>query len=241
MSNERILLIEDDSSLAREIVELFSELGLAVRHIADGEEGLSVALKDEFSLIILDVKLPGKNGFDICRELRNAKPRVPVMFLTTRGSEVDRVLGFELGAIDFVTKPFSPNELLARVRAKLRFLASYSAEAEVTTAAPVEARIEIAGVAVDVERRTVSKNGMPVRLTAKEFDLLLFLMMNPGKVFSKLELLKEVWGLDFEGYEDSVISMIRRIRSKIETNRDDPFFIRTIHGVGYSFVDQGQE
>ena len=231
----RVLLVEDDEALAAEIVSLFTKLSLRVDHVAHGEEGLKRALAEDYSLLLLDIQLPGKNGLDICREVRAAKPKMPIIFLTSRSDEIDRVLGFELGADDYVVKPFYSAELLARVRAKLRRIATYSEAAQSKTADVTKA-IEIAGLAIDPTTRHVTKDAALIVLTTMEFDLLHFLMLNPGAVFSKIQLLQEVWNLDHAGYEESVVSMVRRLRRKIDETGVPTDYIRTVHRAGYSFL-----
>ncbi len=234
-----ILLIEDDTEVAAEIIRYFRELGLAVEHIADGAAGLARALSNDVDLVILDVMLPGKNGFDICRELRSAKPLVSVIMLTTRTSEVDKVLGFELGADDYVAKPFQASELLARVRSKLRRMAS---ERAVTASGPEDSGpvLKVGDLEVDTDRCTLHKRGELVKLSAKEYELLCFLMRHPGRVFSKRELLESVWGVEIAGYEDAVVSMVRRLRIRIEDDPAHPAYLLNNRGIGYSFVERSK-
>ncbi len=245
MSDDRtVLLVEDDQTLAREIIPVFEEMNLRVEHVADGAQGLERGLARDYTMVILDVVLPGMNGLDVCRKLRGAKPRLPIMMLTTRGNEVDKVLGLELGADDYMVKPFSSTELVARVRAKLRQVEAYrqgSVPPAMKTDAPDGSVIVIQGLALDPVRRTLTKDGESVELTRKEFDLLLLLMRAPGRVYSKREILLAVWEVDYPGYEDSVVSMVRRVRSKIGDDRDEPRYIRTVHGLGYSFLEDGAE
>ena len=232
-----ILLVEDDPAVAREIVEHFGELGLSVRHVDDGAKGFELAKTGDYALVILDVVLPGKNGFDVCRELRIERPLLPDILLTTRTSEIDRVLGFELGADDYVVKPFSLRELVARVRSKLRRLNAESVLGDRRSSSPTATSITIGEISIDSERRTVSKNSEPIPLTAKEFDLLLYLMQHPGKVFTKYDLLESVWEVEVSGYEEAVVSMIRRLRTKIEEDPARPIYVLTTRGVGYYFTE----
>lgn len=237
-----ILLIEDDVQLASEILPLFEELNLRVEHVTDGTLGLERGLSGDYVLAILDVILPGTNGLDICRSLRTAKPQLPIMMLTTRGNEVDKVLGLELGADDYMVKPFSVVELVARVRSKLRFVGAFQAAASnEPSALPDDDCLRAGELELDGIRRTATKGGQPVELTRKEFDLLYLLMSAPGRVFSKRELLREVWQVDFDGYEDSVVSMVRRVRVKIGDDGAEPRYIRTVHGLGYSFLEQDHD
>ncbi len=236
MKTKRILLVEDDSTLSREVVLVCAPLNIEVAVADDGETGFIRAKEENFDLVILDIQLPGRNGLDICRELRQFNPTVPIIILTTRGTELDRVLGFELGADDYVVKPFLANELLARVRAKLRMVETYAKHA--ISSASENSKHAYRDLELDCERRSVFLKGSPIKLTVKEFDLLAFLMRNPGTVFSKAELLSAVWDLEHAGYEDSVTSMVRRIRAKIEADSNDPQYILTAHGAGYSFAEE---
>ena len=230
MGEKAILLVEDDAAVAGEIVRHFLELGHAVEHVSDGEEGLQRALANEYAVVILDVQLPSMNGFDICRALRTAKPRVQILMLTTRGGEVDRVLGFELGADDYLVKPFSMSELLARVRSKMRRAGNEKTGDET-------GNIKIGELELDLERCVVLKGGQPIKLTAKEFELLSFFMQHPGRMYSKYELLELVWQVDSAGYEDAVVSMVRRLRAKIEADSGAPLYILNARGLGYSFAE----
>ena len=235
MSNDTLLLIDDDQALADEIRAVFAELGMHVRHISDGKAGLQEALSNDYPLVLLDIMLPEKNGFDICRELRAAKPELPILIMTSRSDELDKVLGFELGADDYITKPFGARELLARVRTRLRRAAEYRSAAREERS--LSSILVNHGLQLDCLKRTASLNGTPITFTSKEFDLLRYFMQNPGRVISRTELLREIWQIDFPGYEDSVVAMVRRVRQKLEKDSDENFFIRTVHGVGYSFVE----
>lgn len=237
MAEKKILLIEDDRRVANDIVQHFSELGLTVVHSERGDEGYSSALQTDYALLIVDIALPGKNGFDICRDLRAQRPLLPILLLTTRNAEVDRVLGFELGADDFVTKPFSMSELLARVRRKLRLAADFSNAQIQSGAAGKEDIVEIGELTLDAARCLVYRRGEELALTAKEFELLSFLMHRPGRVFSKYDLLESVWKVDSSVYEEAVISMVKRLRSKIEDDPSRPVYLLNTRGMGYSFIE----
>lgn len=234
--NEKILIVEDDLQVAKDVQEAFGELGLEVEHTANGSDGLARALSNDYALVLLDIMLPGKNGLDVCRELRTAKPLVQIILFTTRSSEVDRVLGFELGADDYVVKPFSMSELLARVRSKLR-RQTQTAGALAPSHNEPGSTVSIGQLTLDLERRVLFKAGETIKLTAKEFDLLSWLMHRPGRVFSKFDLLESVWDVDVVGYEAAVVSMIRRLRLKIETDPENPEYILNSRGMGYSFVE----
>ncbi len=236
-----VLLIEDDSQLARQIVTHFEELGLFVEHVADGDAGLLRALSGDYSLIILDIRLPGINGFDICRTVRAAKPLLPILLLTNRTGEVDRVLGFELGADDYIVKPFHMAELMARVRAKLRVVSAI--RQQFSDSGPTvgeDAPVTVGELSIDPVRRTLLKSGRAIELTHREFDLLMFLMRNPGRVYTKLDLLHEVWKVEVSGYEESVVSMVRRLRTKIERDPSAPEYLQTSRGVGYFLTDPAE-
>lgn len=237
MKNEgTVLLIEDDIPLAKEVMEQFSKLGLSVEHVADGAEGLRRILKADYSLLVLDVMLPGKNGFDVCREARAAKPLLPILLVTSLDAESNKVLGLELGADDYITKPFSQAELLARVRGKLRRHAEYLKAGSVSEAEQTQV-IRIGSLSIDSARRTFSIAGETVQVTAKEFDFLHFLMSHPGRVFTRIDLLRSIWGVDVAGYEEAVISLVRRLRRKIEADSENPVYLKTVRGIGYSFAE----
>lgn len=231
-----ILLVEDDTHLARELVATCEEFGLIVEHTADGRDGFERACDREYSLVILDIRLPRMNGLDICRELKARKPALPIILLTSKDKEVDRVLGFELGADDYVTKPFHMSELVARIRAKLRFIATLQ---QLAAPAPVEdaESFSIGDFQVDVAMRTVHRLGTLLELTPKEFDLLTFFLKHVGRVFTKAELLRAVWDVDIAGYEDAVVAMVRRLRLKIEDDPSQPRYLCASRGVGYYFTD----
>ncbi|MCP8689043.1 response regulator transcription factor [Marinobacterium sedimentorum] len=227
----RVLVIEDNCDIA-ELVRLhLQDLSLRVDTAADGVRGLEMARAGVYDLLILDLMLPGLDGLEICRRLRSGDHYLPILMLTARSSEMDRVLGLELGADDYLTKPFSIRELVARVRAIFRRVAAMAD----TGAAPL--RIEHDGLLIDCDSRSVSLDGRPVQLTAREFDLLLHFARHPGRVYRREQLLNEVWGASYEGYEHTVNSHINRLRAKIERNPADPHFILTVWGVGYRFTD----
>lgn len=201
------------------------EIGFKVTRASDGIRGLELGLLDTFDLVILDVMLPGRNGVDICRELRTKKIRAPIMMLTSKGEEVDKVLGLEMGADDYVTKPFSIREICARVKALLR-RSSPSTEAH-------DVKIEIRGLMIDPTSHEVSLNGKTLELTSTEFDLLHYMAKSAGRAFSREQLLTGVWGYTSSAYEHTVNTHINRLRSKIEPDPANPTFIQTVWGVGY--------
>jgi len=229
----RILVIEDDKDIAH-LVELhLRDAGYQVTLAHDGNEGLDQALSKPYNLIILDLMLPGVDGLEICRRVRAASVYTPVVVLTSRSSELDRVLGLEIGADDYLTKPFSIPELLARVKALFRRVESLKSEASQKS----QRLIQAGDLIIDVEKRNVTLLGNPVHLTAKEFDLLLHFANRPGSVFTRTELLKQVWGYGYEGYEHTVNSHINRLRAKIEKDPAKPRYILTVWGIGYKFSD----
>jgi DNA-binding response OmpR family regulator len=229
----RILVIEDDKPIGRLLKSRLEETGFSVTQRFDGESGLEKALSGRFHLIILDLKLPGLDGWEVCRRIRAHSPRIPILMLTSMSSELDRVLGLELGADDYLTKPFSLRELVARVKALLRRV-----EAPREGMVPAsQGRIRSGELIIDSEKREVRIKDTPVELTAKEFDLLLHFARHPGRVYSRAQLLDDVWGYAFKGYEHTVNSHINRLRGKIEEDPAEPRYIKTVWGVGYKFTD----
>ena len=229
----RILLIEDDPEIA-ELVHLhLRDEGYQVERADSGDGGLALALQGGWGLVILDLMLPGLGGLDVCRRLREQEQQVPILMLTARSEEIDKVLGLELGADDYLTKPFSVRELRARVKALLR--RSQLAGALPAPERPVEVRH--AGLAIHLEKRRVTLRGKPVELTAKEFDLLALFACNPGKPYNREQLLNQVWGYSYTGYEHTVNSHINRLRAKIEADPSHPRYIITVWGFGYRFAD----
>lgn len=226
-----ILLIEDEPQLAR-LVEMHLRdggFGVDIRHT--GTEGLARARSRDVDLVVLDIMLPDMDGLDICRSLRSGADQVPILILTARSEEVDRVVGLEMGADDYLTKPFSMRELVARVKAILRRTEARSRSRH----AGEEIRIELPGFAIDAASRSVRIDDEPCHLTAREFDLLLHFARQPGRVFTRTQLLDAVWGYGGGTYEHTVNSHINRLRSKIEADPSSPRLIQTVWGVGYRF------
>ncbi|MCS6284390.1 MAG: response regulator transcription factor [Nitrospira sp.] len=230
-----ILVVEDDQDIGR-LVELhLRDLGYSVHLLHDGKEGLMDALTKPYDLVILDVMLPGIDGLELCRQLRSKATYTPILMLTAKSSEFDRVLGLEVGADDYVTKPFSVRELLARVKAVFRRAAAFAAkDVQITPN-----NIRLGDLNIDVEKRKVTLSGTVKDLTAKEFDLLLQFAQNPGRVYTRSQLLDLVWGYGHDGYEHTVNSHINRLRSKIEKDSALPAYILTVWGIGYKFRDDG--
>lgn len=223
---ERILIIEDDPTVSEVVARYLQAEGYEVATSADGVDGLERALADPPDLVVLDLMLPSLNGLEVCRRLRAQAP-VPVVILTARGEETDRIAGLELGADDYVAKPFSPRELTARVKAVLRRAGGPVPEGDATVLSAGDLR-------VDTIAHEVRRGGAPVSLTVKEFDLLVYLMRHPRQAFRRDELLSEVWGFDY-GDTSTVTVHIRRLREKIESDPSEPVHVATVWGVGYRF------
>lgn len=226
-----ILIIEDNQDLARILKEHLEDLAFEVHLAHDGVSGLDRAEASRFDLVILDLMLPGLDGMEICRQLRRKKYYTPILMLTAKASEMDRIIGLEIGADDYVVKPFSIKELLARVKAIFRRTESM----EQARQADEDDILERDDLVIDIARRTVHRDGRAIDLTAKEFDLLCHFARHPGRVFSRAQLLDVVWGYAHEGYEHTVNSHINRLRSKLEINPSAPRYIHTVWGVGYKF------
>ena len=230
MKNKKILVVEDERDIADLLHLHLSDLAGVVVLAADGHEGMRLACARRWDLIILDLRLPGPDGLEICRAVRGGETYTPILMLTSKSSELDRVLGLELGADDYMTKPFSVLELIARVKAIFRQVAAIENE----TRFPAEG-VRIGPLSINTAARAVMVNNCKVDLTAREFDLLLHFAMHPGRVFRRSELLDYVWGHGHEGYEHTVNSHINRLRAKIEPDPTDPTCIVTVWGVGYKF------
>jgi len=226
---KKILIVEDEEPIRMALEDDFRLENYEVEVASDGQEGLAKAENPDIDLIVLDIMLPGMNGFDICRKLRNEGIRTPVIILTAKGQEIDRVVGLEIGADDYVTKPFSPRELQARVKAVLRRMEPKPEKGAVN-------RFSSGGLEMDFRKYLCRLNGNEVSLTAHEFGLLKFLMMNRGKVISREELLDEVWGKDVYVTPHTVDTHMANIRKKIEDDPSKPQFIISIRGVGYRFI-----
>ena len=230
--DKNILLIEDEPQLARLVEMHLRDGGFAVDIRHTGTEGLARARERDVDLVVLDLMLPDMDGLDICRSLRSGVGTpVPILILTARSDELDRVLGLEMGADDYLTKPFSVRELVARVKAILRRTDSLSRP----ETADGDIRVELPGLVVDAASRSVFVDDGPVHLTAREFDLLLHFARHPGRVFTRTQLLDAVWGYGGGTYEHTVNSHINRLRSKIERDPACPLLIQTVWGVGYRF------
>jgi len=222
----RILIVEDEPNMVSGLRDNFEYEGYTVLTAGDGAEGLQRALNESPDLVLLDVMMPKMSGLDVCKQLKAARPSLPIIMLTARGQEVDKVVGLELGADDYVTKPFSIRELLARVKAVLR------------RAQPAKDHDSFAFGDVEVNVRTcqVTRAGKPVEFSAKEFELLKYFLAHPGETLSRDRLLEEVWGYDKFPTTRTVDAHIVRLRQKLEARPEEPRFILTVHGMGYKFV-----
>jgi DNA-binding response OmpR family regulator len=230
----RVLFIEDDPEIGELVSERLRELGHAVTWAQDGAEGFRRYEEDDFDLIILDLRLPSLHGLDICQRIRDDDPFIPIVMLTAKAEKRDVVRGLELGADDYITKPFSTSELIARIRALFRRIA---ADRDRGAARGSDAAIGFDGLTIYPEQHKVTCDGESVHLTAKEFDLLLLFARHPGRAFSRGELLNEVWGDEFDGFDHTVNTHINRLRNKIEPDPAQPTYIRTVWGVGYRFAE----
>ncbi len=224
---KRVLVVEDEMKIARLVRDYLHQAGFAVLEASDGATALSLAKAERPDMIVLDLGLPGMDGLDVTRQLR-ASSAVPIIMLTARSEETDRIVGLELGADDYVTKPFSPKELVARIRAVLRRAEATIGGGEIVRAGAVE---------IDIPKRRVTVGDDPVELTGSEFDLLLVLARHPGRIYTRAQLLDAVHGVSFESYERSIDAHIKNLRRKIEPDPKRPTLLVTVYGVGYKFAD----
>ena len=226
-----VLIVEDEKSIVDIVRFNLEREGYATLTAYDGESGLASARENRPDLILLDVMLPKMIGFDVCRVLREEGDNVPVIILTAREEEADKVLGLEIGADDYITKPFSMRELMARVKANIRRTAMGQVESAAAPAA--------GGLTIDPENYQVSKHGKPIALTQREYELLVFLAGHPGKVYSRTDLMEQVWNYDYVGDDVRTVDVtVRRLREKIEDDPANPALILTRRGVGYYFAGQ---
>jgi len=229
VEGKKILIVEDEQDIAALLALHLGDLGAEVVLAADGHEGLRNACAKSWDLIILDIQLPGPSGLEICRKVRQNQNYVPVLLLTSRATELDRVLGLDIGADDYVTKPFSVMELIARIRALFRRLDAMNSPRPVLESQP----LAIGKLSIDEPMCEARLDGQVLDLTAKEFSLLNHFARQPGRVYQRAELLDSVWGYGHDGYEHTVNSHINRLRAKIETDPKNPRYIVTVWGVGY--------
>ena len=230
----KVLVIEDDPNIVDLLRIHLADLGCEVTSTHNGQHALTLAGEQAFHLIVLDLMLPGINGMEICRQVRLTDRSTPIMILSAKSEEIDKVLGLETGADDYLTKPFSIREFIARV--KVIFRRKEEPAPEYKAVNPLH--IKWGGMEIDADKRKVTLDNNRIELSPKEFDLLLLLASNPGKSYSRQRLLNLVWGYDFEGYEHTVNSHINRLRSKIEKNISDPRYILTTWGIGYRFNEE---
>ena len=231
---KKILIVEDEQNIVDILSFNLEREGYDTIEAYDGPTGLKLALEENPDLILLDLMLPGMDGFDVCRQIRRAGHATPILMLTAREEEADKVLGLELGADDYITKPFSMRELLARVKANIRRVGMVPAAPQGEE--PAAAAVKLGRITVDVERATVYKDGKPLDLTQREYDLIRYLVSQPGKVFSREALMEHVW--NYEGYVGDVRAVdvaVRRLREKLEDDPAAPRFICTKRGMGYYF------
>jgi DNA-binding response OmpR family regulator len=223
----KILIVEDEPGMVAGLRDNFEFEGYQVLSAMDGVAGLERALADSPDLVILDVMMPRMSGLDVCKQLKSKRPAIPIIMLTARGQEVDKVVGLELGADDYVTKPFSIRELLARVKAVLRRAGSLPRDKD---------RFAFGDVEVNLRSCQVSRKGRSLDFSSKEFDLLKYFLSHPGEALTRDRLLEEVWGYDKFPTTRTVDAHIVRLRQKLEPKPDDPRFFLTVHGTGYKFV-----
>ncbi len=228
-----LLIIEDDENISTAIEEYFSRAGYTVNTAPDGLAGIEAAVKNRPDVVVLDLMLPKMDGLAVCKELRQKNPQMPILMLTAKDDVVDKVLGLEMGADDYITKPFSLREVEARIKSVLR-----RTRAAVTAVdGKDEATIVRGNLRVDPVRREVTIAERQVELTPKEFDLLRLFAGNPGRVFPRKYLLEKIWDYSYEGYDRTIDSHINRLRAKIEENPDNPQLVLTVWGIGYKFTD----
>ena len=228
---KRILIIEDDPEIIKLLELHLSDVSYETTMAMDGDEGLQLALQNDYELILLDLTLPSLDGVEVCRRLRATK-NTPVIMLTAKSEEIDRVLGLEIGADDYMTKPFSIRELLARIKAVLRRTNDTGKKQEDTSI------ISAVGLTIDIDKRKVVVDDYKIELSPKEFELLVLMASNPGRNYTRTELLNMIWGYNFIGYEHTVNSHINRLRAKIESDMANPTYILTTWGVGYKFNEE---
>lgn len=226
---QKILVVDDEAEIVRLVRAYLERAGFTVVTASEGRQALAAFRHERPNLVVLDLNLPGMDGLDVCRALRRDSD-VPIIMLTARIEETDRLIGLELGADDYIVKPFSPREVVARVRTVLRRAEGTPVRSEVLSSA---------GVTLDLSQRAVSLNGQPLDLTTMEFDLLALLVRHPGQVFTRLQLLKQTQDTAYEGYERTIDVHIKNLRKKLGDDSQEPRFIETIRGVGYRFTREG--
>jgi DNA-binding response OmpR family regulator len=232
IAQKQILIIEDDREISDLLEIHLKELGHRIIKASNGIKGLDIAKNESIDLIILDLILPGMDGIDICREVRKMQNYIPILMLTARSEEIDKVIGLEIGADDYLTKPFSIRELVARVKAIFRRIDALNQDDE------TRKNLDYGKIKIEAENRKVLIKGKRIELTPKEFELLYLLASHPGRTYTRDNLLDMVWGYQYSGYEHTVNSHINRLRNKIENDPSNPVFILTTWGLGYRFNDR---
>ncbi len=227
-----LLIVEDNADIASLIQLHAKDIDCAADIAPDGKQALEMFKQNDYQLVILDLMLPEVDGLEVCRQLRASTSYVPILMLTSKSSELDRVLGLEVGADDYITKPFSIPELMARIKVQFRRNDALRSKDNSQSS-----HIRFDELSIDTAKRLVTVEGREVTLTAREFELLLHFASNPGLVFTRLQLLEQVWGYNYEGYEHTVNSHINRLRAKIEKDPTMPLYILTVWGVGYRFFE----
>ena len=227
MLNEKILVVDDDARILKIVKHCLEKEAFQVVTAVDGESALNMVKQEQPSLVVLDLMLPKLNGYDVCRALTD-QYSIPIIILSAKGDELDRIVGFRLGVDDYMTKPFSPTELVLRVQAVIRRVQGCRKSQE--------NQVLVCGeLTIDHGTRTVSVEGKPVSLTSTEFELLWLLAGSPQQVFTRMQLLNKIWQSDYQGDENTVTVHVRRLREKIEPNPAEPRYIRTVWGIGYKF------
>ena len=232
---KHILIVEDDKAIVAFVQPALEQAGFAVQRARDGETALAQIRRQRPDLILLDLGLPGMDGLEVCRQVRQSEPYIPIIMLTARKEEIDRVVGLEIGADDYVTKPFYPRELVARVRAVLR---RELVDAGQAGPRPRRDQVQVGELVIDRDGRTVTRAGQRIALTPKEFDLLAALARERGRGFGREMLLERVWGYDYMGESRTVDVHVQRLRHKIEPDPARPRYLLTVRGIGYKFADE---
>ena len=228
-----VLVIEDDEDISDLLSHQLIDLGYSVESAADGESGLRMALEGKYELIVLDLMLPGLGGLEVCRRLRKENESIPILMLTARSEDIDKILGLDTGADEYMTKPFNVLEFKARVRALLR-------RVEAVEKGDQREILTFSELVIDNSAREAHLDGKLLELTPIEYDLLMLLASSPGRVFSREDLLQHVWGCEVQGYEHNVNTHVSRLRAKLEGGQNPREYIRTVRGVGYRFVRQDE-
>ncbi len=227
----KIAIIEDDENILQLIKIILKDLNISIDGFNNGWIGMDEVLKTKYELLILDLMLPGINGIEICKKIRQSNTSLPILMLTSKSEDEDKIKGLEIGADDYLTKPFHNGELLARVKALLR-----RSHSQFTKNDKENENIRIGQLQINFENRSLTKNGIDIPLTTKEFELLHLLMSQPGRNFTRMDLLERVWGDQFEGLEHTINSNINRLRAKIEDDQANPIYLLTVWGFGYKFA-----